>query len=136
MMIKATCKVCRRALEVECDDRYLKLGDPQNLIPMLTCNDCYDRRELRSKATEAIVRLCGWLASMDLESRRSDKLRSKVKQVAQAYCRMIAAWHHASGMVWDDTIVEALIEQPRDLSGILNRCWRMFRDRQASPELL
>lgn len=136
MMIKATCKFCHKTLEVECDDRYLQLGDPYKLIPLLACNACADVRILRREKTELLVRVCGQLACMDDETRRSETVRNRVKQAAQGYCRMIAAWHHASGMVWDDTIVEALIEQPRDLSGILNRCWRMFRDRQASPELL
>ena len=54
---EATCKICGRAITLKIDPNYNALSDPSRLIPLATCDSCFDLRMTGVKLHRMIVRM-------------------------------------------------------------------------------
>lgn len=108
----AKCKICKIDLTLSIADDYPAEKDPRNLIPMATCNRCFDLRERRIKIETGIKRICYRLELGSLESSDRAKLGDSLKMLAKKYsewCADILRRQHAANVGY---LASALIESP------------------------
>ena len=58
MKHEAKCKICGKVLVLTIADDYPTGRDPLRLVPMATCNPCFDLRERRVKIETQIKKFC------------------------------------------------------------------------------
>ena len=129
------CKFCQKPITLTIDDSYAELGDPLKLIGLAACNDCADvrveRRKLEAKiwlACEVVIR------AGKMEGEERARHSEKLTKLTQDYAKMIARWHKKEGMVWDEALVDTIMEHPNQWGEFLSKLWAMFRQWQAAQD--
>ncbi len=80
------CKICGQPGIAKVDSSYS--GDPMKLLPMFTCNRCYDLRDQRIKIETLFKRLCHQLA---VEKPNAQK-RDQIHELLQGNCGKFSRW--------------------------------------------
>lgn len=107
------CRLCLKPLTVEVDDSYGEHGDPFKLLPMATCNRCFDLRETRIRIESQVARASRMLImqpKMDASIR--NKIRDSLRIATQAYARYVADLNNSKVMAWNEDFVDLIMEKP------------------------
>lgn len=123
------CKFCQRPITVEIDDTYAGLGDPFKILSFATCNRCSDLRVERRRLEYHLRRVCSGLEI--LKSAKvviPDKARANLVAITRQYAEMVSRWNNMKGMLWEEAIVDALLQDPHHWGDIIGRLWRMHKD--------
>lgn len=127
------CKFCQKPITLEIDDAYAALGDPYKLLKKAACNECSDVRTSRRVLEERIGRVATVFAAIHRPGVLTKEETAKTLTILlQNYAQVIARWHHAQGMAWDDAAVDTIMENPNKWAEVLTNLWRMFRQWQAA----
>lgn len=118
--VPAKCKICGRPLMLQTEASYTALGDAFKLVPLATCDRCYDLRETRLRQENAIMKGCRML----VEGKNiSDDRREKINQGIRVLCKSLAStltMTAGNGMsFWDESFPQQLLENPGDAWTIL-----------------
>ncbi|HET7624389.1 MAG TPA: hypothetical protein VFM25_03920 [Verrucomicrobiae bacterium] len=128
------CKICKRPLVVRTDEE-CPLEWAQRLLPMATCNRCFDLRARRIAITEKLHNVCMELCTVRYFEKngatpRTNQLRQKLKialeKLCPAYMEVIAEYR---GRKWDepcDEFVALLMEKPDKLDACLRYVHKNF----------
>jgi len=132
MKYATNCRFCQKPITLDIDDDYARLGDPRHLLGLATCEACASLRREREKVEALTGRVCYALRFTDRKDyAKVEELKSALTRLSQRYCQLIARWHHMNGSLWDESIVEALMQDPDRWGEILSQCWRTFNDWKA-----
>jgi hypothetical protein len=101
--------MCGRILVVEVDQLYDH--DPIKLIPMATCNRCYDYRTARVALEESIARVCGLVAAAIYSHHDTSKLHSKLVELTRKLAACVCDFHLVADQ-WDVAFPDMLSEKP------------------------
>jgi hypothetical protein len=111
--VAGKCKICGCHLVLQLGTNYPQEKDPMKLIPMATCNRCYDLREQRIRIETNLKRLCHELA---VEKMTDDK-RARTLDLIQKTCSIFSKWcasllrrQHAANVGF---LFSAIKEQPK-----------------------
>ena len=69
--ITAKCKICDGIIFLSIDGAYPTEHDPMNLVPLATCNHCYDLRD-RRMSLERSIRFACYARQLELVSKKPD----------------------------------------------------------------
>jgi hypothetical protein len=124
------CKFCKIPISVSIDDSYAELRDPFKLIQIAACNRCADLRITKRKLEGKIkIVVMGYALSSAKEAREIElKIREVLTDYTKQYAHLIAVWHKRDGMLWDEEVVNSLIDRPKYWGDSLKRLWTMFKD--------
>ena len=130
-----TCKFCQTPITVSVDDDYAKLGDPYKILKLATCNFCADIRVERRRLDERIARCCRNLSLLpEGESKARDKLKLAMEKLTKHYAELVCRWHHAQGSMWEEEILNSILDKPLEWPHIIGRLWTMFRQWRDSQQ--
>lgn len=132
MTVEAKCKFCQRALSLQVDEEYAKLGDPYGMIGLAACNRCGDYRVARSNIFGAVRKRCLPLIGRNLKAEVESKHREIFALYVKRYMRLISDDQDQPMPDWDEGIIDALMKTPGNYADIFARIPRMF----AAPTLL
>lgn len=121
----ATCRLCKKPLVLSIDDSYSDMGDALKLLPMATCNPCFDNREQRRKFGTEIEKSCWQLHSLATSKNPKAKtIRPQIREALEAstrgYAKAFAQFHHSTSALWDGQFVEMLMEKPSQWRKTIN----------------
>lgn len=134
-----TCKVCKMPLTVEIDDSYAALGgDPHNLIPLATCNRCFDyvtgKKEIRLRiiklASELVfARDCrpGTKTLTQIEG----KARQTFRVLSQRYAKVVSNYWHRP-YLWMEDFTEQLMATPDRIDAVLSGYEKLYREQHVN----
>lgn len=133
-----TCKFCHKPITVEIDDDFAKMWPElgKKLLAAASCNRCADlrveKRHLEAKIKRAAMIL--HLSSKRDRAKLVESLRETFIEYTKQYANMIARWNNRDGMVWDEEVVNQIMEHPDNFGEFLGRLWRMFQSWQKQTE--
>lgn len=122
MKIETRCKFCQREIEIEVDAR----GFENPVINMsvwlkhIACNRCADYAESKRDIVSAISRLCQVAMFSGGDLKVLGIVREKLQVRTKELCELICD-HKLIQFIWDEEIVNLLMEQPGKLSRIINQ---------------
>lgn len=131
MIITGQCRMCGKSLEARCSDEYR--NDPYKLLPMLTCNRCYDFRDDIRSAEQAIADVLVKINALRTASHRTgrqiDALDEKRQQdlLARQVARFtnVLARFHGVNLEVDPGLIENLWRLPQRGAELLSDYRRM-----------
>ena len=129
------CRHCGESISVEVDvDAYSSLGlDPMRLIGAAACNRCTDLRAERERLERKIASAAKGLILLGPEiCKEREALRMVLARRTQEYSRLIARWHYAEGSLWEESLVDSLMEHPDQWPAVLSQMWKAFAQWQQS----
>lgn len=109
---------------LQVDESYAEQADPDKLIPMATCNSCYDLRRRLGKMEDAIKALCHALAANTIE-RETAVLG--LKFLAGKFSSYCADTLHRRHLADAGALADLLIDEPRNW-------WRALREFESQAE--
>ena len=123
MKVPAKCKICSKPLVLEIDDDYAEVGDPNNLIPMATCNKCFDIREDILKYQKFILNWCSRVMTVPQKGRQQklETCRQAIYSSSKKFCAAVARSHNANSDLWSVDIVDLLVDNPDRAGAILGK---------------
>ncbi len=107
------CRICRAELRLEIDEDYDASHDPNKLIPMATCNRCFDLRRRQMRMEEHIKMLCHFLATSDPNDAKRGQVVEAVNRVAKRFsiwCSDVLNRQHAESV---EVLTSELISSPK-----------------------
>lgn len=127
MIIQAKCKICGKELSLKIDDTYAKMRDPYKLVPMATCNACYDARFHRKTLEQRIGRICARFIGVSDKKRQSllEQWQRPLELWMDKYTQLLCAQYHKRSIVCDESVWRSLLEHPEVWGKILNR-WHLY----------
>lgn len=127
------CKACKRDVVASADSACPEAWVKQ-LLPMVTCNYCFDLKLQKDKAVALIQAGCVQLFQA---SSRTTELVTKVRETLTAgtklYGRFLAEFYKAKTSVWSVEFVDMLIENPGRWQLILSHYRTNFRKEYCQP---
>lgn len=123
------CKLCKAPHVIETDDSYSELGDPFKLLPLFTCNSCYDLREKRVGMERQIERWCRMLI-LQPKMPATDRVAIKdgLLVVTRKYVEVIGQIYGAQRVWHDPEFVNLLMDRPERFGAIIANYCKMVRD--------
>lgn len=116
--VGATCKVCGIKLAVQFSDNAEERWREQ-LLPMATCDACYDMIDAFKKAEDTIRLLCGKVRNRKLISKDGNLDDDEYKafyealyESASAFSLAVMQLHRASVKFWSDDFPRMLMQDP------------------------
>lgn len=109
--VKAQCRICKNDIVVKISDDYPWPID--DLLKIATCNRCYDMRERRDRAIEAVKNTCEWLVQRPKPT--ADELktaRSSLEKATKAYAMITAEYYGSKVLVWSEQFAKNLMDNP------------------------
>lgn len=128
MNVTATCKFCRKSLNLTIDDDYGALGDPFRLIPLAACNHCADFRSKRRVVYQTMKKIT-WILIAGMVKRGTEEYeqsKDSIRQLCKRYLRLIADYRKLPIPDWDEAILESILSQPTKWQETLGRMNGMF----------
>jgi hypothetical protein len=134
MNIAYTCKICKKHGIThhadDCPPTWVKA-----LAPMLTCDDCVDRRTEFLEAVSLIYNLCFKLVKLRNAHLNEPELREKARKIREAliaatkrYAEIMAKINHLSAPVWMEDFVDQLMGSPDKSGTILHTYIRLLKE--------
>jgi hypothetical protein len=108
----AKCKICGCKLVLKLASNYPPEKDPMKLIPLATCNRCFDLREQRIRLETTFKRLCHDLqfGKLDGDKRaRTLELVNKTCSAFSKWCASLLRRQHAANVGY---LFSAIKDQP------------------------
>lgn len=132
------CKFCGKAISVEIDDGYSKLGDPFKLMRMASCNPCADMRTKKRDLEFQITALCRHLIFCQGKNRDNEvnHKRDLMFRLTKDYATVVAQWEKAKTVVWDAEFPEQLLNNPENIRTIVGKYWETVRHLNRQPDLV
>ena len=120
-------------MKVKIDDNYASVGDHLNLIPMATCNRCYDQKFSRQSIEEKIQKNCYKLANdQKMKQESKNEIRAKLTILTRSYSRAIADQRNVDDKFWTQEFVENLMDNP-DKCFVVMQAFRRLVPRTFAP---
>lgn len=136
MMHGTTCKFCNQPITVEIDDGYAAMGDPFKLLKLAACNRCADLREEKRMLEAKFKRACSLLSAVPVgDPKRRETMRNVLEVLTKKYAEMIARWNGMDGSLWEEAILNTLMERPDRWASIIGKMWGAFREWKRQQEL-
>ena len=136
------CKFCKAPISVQMpdDDNDLRALFERVLLPMACCNRCADLRVERRILESRLQRCCTLIRMLGPGmSKERETLRAVLTRQTKKYAELIARWHRLDGSLWEEAIVETIMEKPAEWGNILSQMWKTFhqwkRQKDAQPEM-
>lgn len=115
-LVKTTCKVCAKPIEVKFD----ALSEPQwkiQLLPLATCNHCFDMVAAFQAAESVIKGICGKMSNKLLLGEIDEKQRSHYREAlnvaTKKYAVAVMRFHGKETRFWTEDIPEFLLNNPQ-----------------------
>ncbi len=115
---EAKCKICGISITLDISLNYPIEKDPRKIIPMATCNRCFDLRERRIRLENRFKRACYQLAlektegAKQLDSKAKELLVSLVELTCSQYSRWCADLLRRQHRANVRFLVDAILNQP------------------------
>jgi hypothetical protein len=127
---KTACKMCGRELSVKVDPGYADLGDPYSLLPLATCNRCYDYRDSRRKVLTDLLKLCTRLIEANALEPTEKMPQGRIEQVRNAlqesisigfykFAQVVCTYRRLEIPSWWKDCLTALQDHPAQASNAL-----------------
>jgi hypothetical protein len=133
------CKVCRKPFYVQVDESYDITGDPKKLLPMSTCNRCYDYVFSRRKAIELIFKKCSEFhsakAGRNIDPEIERKFHTSISNYASRFCDITEAYHRRKEPEIRSGLADDLIANPNQCDDVIKAYMTAFRH-ASPPELI
>ncbi len=133
---RGKCKFCGKDVFPGINNEYETEKDPLKILNFVACNTCADLREKRRSLEEKVFKECFLL----LQKRKKKSAQSDVeaaknilRPLTQSYCKLIVDWHNMRGIIWEETMVDMLVENPGNCRNLLRDIWHAFRAQQLKP---
>lgn len=128
----ATCKICHKPLVIQVADDYV--GDPLKILPMATCNRCYDLRERRIRLEEALFKTCyGLVANPKAKDSVRGAIHATLVELTKKYSQWFGEANNLSGHLWEEQFVDMLMAKPNETSRVLSEYRRVFSEAVHKP---
>lgn len=125
--IEAHCKICKTTISAKAD-----FDCPQiwidKLLPMITCNRCYDLQERRIKAEVQIFRSTKLLRLLKKGSDPREKVLTALRMALTDYARWLADMHRQGEFHYSEETFDMIVEQPERCGLILKKYRETVRD--------
>lgn len=127
---EVTCKFCQQPITIWIAVSYER--DTEKLVPKACCNRCADLRVERRGLESKIKFICMMrvLPKRRPSEDETKKAHGLLTKLTRDYANMIARWHGADGMAWDEECVNLLLDKPEHWPQVLGTLWSLFRDWQ------
>lgn len=125
--IATVCKFCKRPLELIVEKSYLAMGDPHKLLPMASCDNCYEFRIKRRHIVDAFWKIVP-LLDRGLVRRREDiqAVREKIDWLLRRYVRAFAEYQHTTEPAFDEAMVDSVMGCPTRFQDVMARVPSIF----------
>ncbi len=123
-------------MTVEIDDTYDTIGDPLKLLPMATCNRCYDLRDRANKLHREFAAVCAKIEAYSgaIADRARAEFYATMESLTKAYADWIADFYARREIVWDPAFPQLLCEQPAKWIQILRNFRESYRKQFGQKE--
>lgn len=134
-----TCKVCKMPLTVEIDDAYAYLGgDPYKLIPLATCNRCFDyvigkrsiRRSIIKLASELVLARNSMVKPATLKKLEAES-KDTFDMLSQRYAKVVSNYWHRP-YLWMEDFTEQLMATPDRIDAVLSGYEKLYREQHVN----
>ena len=115
MKIEGKCRVCSIPLSLTIDDEYASLEtDPMGLIPLATCNRCYDYKCGRDRLEDRVGKACVMMLQHNIKkgSDQWSKLREAIAITTRRYAELVQRHNRYREVLWSEDFVNILMERP------------------------
>jgi hypothetical protein len=130
MIFPATCKFCKKAVNLEIDDAYAAERDPLGLIVMACCNRCGDFRIKRRETVETMRSLCSSVITTKVgDGARLSQLREALVITTKAFARNLCGFLKTDSLIWSEDLADEMMKRPREIGKILGDFSRVVRKR-------
>lgn len=128
MKLATNCKFCKKPITLTIDDNYDAIGDPLKLLPLASCNHCADLRVARRSLEKKLSVICNEMifSSKKADAASKERSRTALTHWTKEYSKLIARWNNSEGMLWDEEVVNQMLEHPETCNEVLSRLWTMF----------
>jgi len=132
------CKICHRPITVSVADGYDVVGDTLRLLPMATCDACYDYMAEWRKLRDAIHRLATMLISARASCGPSrlavaeKECETALTTLTRKYSELVARRLRREA-IWDAEFVRLIMDRPDMTHKILSDYGRLYEHQQAIP---
>lgn len=114
----AMCKICGVALKVQFDASAEAHWEAK-LMPMASCDRCYDELDAFKRAEEMMVKLCGAVRNRKLISKKGvldeeddGMFRDAIEKTMRAYAYSVMALYRANVLFYSPDYVNLFMENP------------------------
>lgn len=147
MKYLAKCQFCKKPLVIELSgqgytDEEIALGLEQTsqLADQICCNACGDLRVNQRRAFEPIVKLAMYAALLQGSptdwNNEQTEVRERMARLLREFVAISARSLKKPEIEIEDSIVQAILDKPKEVRPVLGRLWRMMRDQKdPAPEL-
>lgn len=112
------CRICGTRLMLQIDDAYDIEHDASKLIPMATCNPCFDLRKRLQKLEDAIKLTCHDLSLNTIDKGKAVEALAILAKKFSGYCADMLQRQHTADV---GALGRGLVEQP-------GNWWRTLRN--------
>lgn len=121
--IKAICKVCKNTIILKIADDYD--SDVLKIVPLATCNDCYDILDQIRNCRNKIASWCNKLILFQgSKSEKAKTLRQTALEALHGLTREYAGLHttqqHFQVVLWDPEFSNIIMDRPTQWAQALN----------------
>lgn len=120
--INHTCKFCGKPITLRIAMNYCADEDPMKLIPLGACDRCAELRVTRRLLNDAIAKVIAQIRT-EKNSAIVTSCRAALTTLTKRYVRMVAEWTNRPMLQWDETIVDAIMQDPESCGEVLSRVW-------------
>jgi hypothetical protein len=130
--IEGRCKVCGKVLALRVHQDYDPISDPAKLLPMATCDRCYDFRDAYIKMREGLTRLCSTLHYAPVEKMTAVKVfvEPKITDVLKKFCWAIARYNGNRQSPYDESMAHAVCDNPSKWPEVILQIVRTFKTKE------
>jgi len=139
---ETTCKICKKPISVQadpdCEAHWLKV-----FLSMVTCDRCFDLREMRLCATGKLQALAQYLMAIaaiktikpeDRQAKRK-KIREHLIYWTRQYAEWFSKFHHSPRyVVWNEEFADIILDAPHKLDEVLRQYRQRTRPMLQQPE--
>lgn len=132
-ILQVKCKFCQRPIDIEIDPAYPVDRDPHKLIALAACNNCADLRDRQRRLVESLQSLCMNYAHGGRSAAEVEHTQRALTALTKAYVRLVQDWLNIPEFPWDEAMLSAFMDRPRNFSDHLRRIWiaaRRFKSDQ------
>lgn len=139
MKLPRPCKVCQRPMQLEVWDDVVAecekntvtkrdfLGWLNRLVPMATCNRCFDMIAGKKAVMDRIYEAAGKLISgVDSKEERAG-IRLTLERETKRFSQIMAHYFQLENAFWDVEFVDQICEQPMKVKTILSSYEQLLR---------
>ncbi len=126
------CKACRKPIEVFVSSDYAEVGDHLGLLPMATCDRCYDYVTGKTDVVQKIFKVCADLMAAR-RGKEGDRLREANEKffgilcgLSKRYARIVSSYYR-SNYHWNEEFPKLFMDAPDRAGAALQNYMQTYR---------